>query len=435
MQYEQGSLRRFAVGVSCLAAWLIVDAARPHSAWAQSAQAERAVIGEAEINANDVYVRSGDSLNHYTICKLKAGDHVTVVGERGEWYEILPPEGTFSLISGDYVDTADNQKGVVNGNNVRVRAGSLLNENKYTVQAMLTKGAEVTILGRNPDGFLRIKPPQGATVWINRTYAQLRSDGRPTPAVSAEGQPAPSDAGGAAPTAPAESKSADAPTSSPQPIGTPTPAASNAPKAIRTGDAEGWQNRLKELDAAAMREFGKPVAERQFDSLLAKYREAADQASNELIRQYAQRRIEEINTVVEAATAYHQLKKLDDIAENKRREYRGARAGIPEATPSSPSAIDAKGELRISALFPPGSVPQRYRLVDPSVAGGKTIGYVEIPLDSPIKAEDFLGRYVGVRALERRVQSGGVDPVPILIAGELIPLEPPTAAGAAEKGN
>src|SRR5512147_1454717 len=71
---------------------------------AQTGDEARKIIGEAEINANDVYVRSGDSLNHYTIIKLKAGDRVSVVSERGDWYEILPPEGTFSLISGDYVD-------------------------------------------------------------------------------------------------------------------------------------------------------------------------------------------------------------------------------------------------------------------------------------------------------------------------------------------
>ncbi|MDO8632629.1 MAG: hypothetical protein Q7R41_19270, partial [Phycisphaerales bacterium] len=179
----------------------------------------------------------------------------------------------------------------------------------------------------------------------------------------------------------------------------------------------------------------KLVPLRHLEQFVAKYREASEQADNEMVRQYARRRIEEIGTAVEATTAYHQLKKLDDIAETKRREYRASRAGIPEAMPTFPSGIDAKGELRVSALFPPGSTPQRYRLIDPSVAGGRTIGYVEIPPDSPIKAGDFLGRYVGVRALERRVQSGGVDPVPIYVTSELVLLEPPAAPGATEIGN
>ncbi|GAG00500.1 unnamed protein product, partial [marine sediment metagenome] len=73
--------------------------------------------GVGEVTGNDVYVRSGGSLNHYPVCKLKAGDRLTIVSGRGNWYEILPPEGVFSLISGEYVDTVDNKDGVVNGNN------------------------------------------------------------------------------------------------------------------------------------------------------------------------------------------------------------------------------------------------------------------------------------------------------------------------------
>ena len=148
-----------------------------------------------EINANDVYVRSGDSQNHYTVCKLSAGNRVTVVSERGEWLEILPPAGTFSLISGDYVDRVDDHSGVVNGTNVRVRAGSLISDDKYTVQAMLGKGDKVTIVGSNPDGFLRIEPPTGATLWVSRSFVskpgmenEPTTAGRPGGSASPENQ-------------------------------------------------------------------------------------------------------------------------------------------------------------------------------------------------------------------------------------------------------
>ena len=105
-----------------------------------SAQSEtRPVIAHGEVTAGDVYVRSGPSLNHSTICKLNAGHRIDIVSEELEWYEILPPEGTFSLISGDYVDRGEGQAGVVNGDNVRVRAGSLLHDNKYKVQTMRSK--------------------------------------------------------------------------------------------------------------------------------------------------------------------------------------------------------------------------------------------------------------------------------------------------------
>jgi uncharacterized protein YgiM (DUF1202 family) len=395
------------------------SAALPAAIYAQGEPASRPIIGEAEINANDVYVRSGDSLNHYTIIKLKAGDRVTVVGERGEWYEILPPEGSFSLVSGDYIDTTDDKTGIVNGANVRVRAGSLLNENKYTVQALLNKGAEVTILGRNPDGFLRIKPPPGATLWINKSFAQVTNDARPAGAASPDA---------VAPTVEPSNVASEVPIAEPgAAIAGPTAAKPNSkqtPSRTSTAASEAQHRKLSELDTALTKEFAKPVADRNFESFMAQYRTLIAEAGDEFIQQYAQRRLEELQTALEATSSIGHWKKIEEIAETKRREYRTARAGIPEAAPAGPS-IEAKGELRISALFPPGGTPERYRLVDPSTAGERTTAYVEIPAGSNIRVNDFLNKFVGVRALERRVQSGGVNPIPIYIADDLVLLEPP----------
>ena len=393
---------------------------------AQGDPAPRAIIGEAEINANDVYVRSGDSLNHYTIIKLKAGDRVTVVGERGEWYEILPPEGSFSLVSGDYIDTADDKKGVVNGANVRVRAGSVLNDNKYTVQVLLNKGAEVTILGKNPDGFLRIKSPPGATLWINKSFAQLSSDGRPAAPPNTDASPPAADPINAADGTPTPSSGTAL--ASPIPVkANPRPTASR----VSNPASEAQHRKLSELDVGLTKEFAKPAAERNFDSFISQYRAVAAEASDEFVQQYSQRRIEELQTALEAASSIGHWKKIDEIAETKRREYRTARAAIPEAAPAAPS-IEAKGELRISALFPPGGTPERYRLVDPSTAGERTIAYVEIPAGSNIRVNDFLNKFIGVRALERRVQTGGVNPIPIYIADDLVLLEPPDVQSSAQ---
>ncbi len=393
---------------------------------AQGDPAPRAIIGEAEINANDVYVRSGDSLNHYTIIKLKAGDRVTVVGERGEWYEILPPEGSFSLVSGDYIDTADEKKGIVNGANVRVRAGSVLNDNKYTVQVLLNKGAEVAILGKNPDGFLRIKSPPGATLWINKSFAQLASDSRPASPPSTDATPPATDSihpAGDAPTAPSGAIMA-----------TPIPGKANprpAPSQASNPASEAQHRKLSELDAGLAKEFAKPVAERNLDTFISQYRAVAADAGDEFVQQYTHRRIDELQTALEASSSISHWKKIDEIAETKRREYRTARAAIPESAPAAPS-IEAKGELRISALFPPGGTPERYRLVDPSTAGERTTAYVEIPAGSNIRVNDFLNKFIGVRALERRVQTGGVNPIPIYIADDLVLLEPPDVQPSAQ---
>ena len=56
--------------------------------------------------------------------------------------------------------------------------------------------------------------------------------------------------------------------------------------------------------------------------------------------------------------------------------------------------------------------------------GWTTIGYVEIPQGSTIDVAGFLGRYVGVVASAKRLQTGGVDPVPVYVARDLILLQP-----------
>ncbi len=380
------------------------------------AQSEpRPVTGEGEITANDVYVRSGESLNHYTIIKLKAGDRVSIVSERGEWYEILPPEGTFSLVSGDFIDTTDDQTGTINGDNVRVRAGSLLNDNKYTVQTLLTKGTSVAILGRNPDGFVRIKPPTGATLWINRSYVQLRGSGEAIPAApTTDGSPSQADA-----TPPAVASAA-------------AESAKKLSSQMSGSASTSWRRRIEEIDVAARAELAKPVLDRNFAPFVDRYQPIADQTEDDFARQYALARVEQVKNMSALTDAVEVVRKLDVQAETKRREFLADRSNIPEFVPTaSASGIEIQGELRVSALYPAGSAVRRYRLIDPAGESDRTIGYVEIPQDSGLAVEPFLGRYVGVRASAQRVQTGGVNPVPIYVAREFVLLEPPAKADAA----
>ena len=374
--------------------------------------------GVGEVTGNDVYVRSGGSLNHYPVCKLKAGDRVTIVSERGNWYEILPPEGVFSLISGEYVDTVDNKDGVVNGNNVRVRAGSLLNNNKYTVQTMLSKGAEVEIVGESPDGFLRIKPPKGATLWVTCDYVELvpdelikleRETGAPIEMKEAEPEGPDQVADKAAQDrAMAE---VEATPSSPLEVVPPTP----------------QRKELEQIDTVTRAELARPILERQLEPLAQRYRAIAEQDQDGFARRYARKRLEQISNMLALTNTIRRMRTLDERAESLRREHRSARAEMYEVMPPAPVGLDARGELRVSAAYPGGSTPRLYRLVDPGTPNGRTVGYVEVPSGSTLKVEDFLGRYVGVRASKKRLLTGGVDPVPIYVVSEIVPLASPAA--------
>lgn len=371
-----------------------------------------------EVAANDVYVRSGGSMNHYTICKLNAGDRVTVVGQNGKWYEILPPEGAFSLISGDYVDTADDKSGVVNGNNVRVRAGSLLNTHKYTVQRLLSKGAEVTILGRNADGFLRIAPPEGATLWISAEFLAPISYG--------------TIARGADETSVGPSSDDD---SSP-PGNSETDAGAGSKRLPSRGEARGHRGTmlaalpatrerrlLATIDAEVEVELAKPLLDRKIDPFVERYQVLVGQDEDAFAKRYALARVEQLNTMNEIAGTVRKVRTLGDRTDARRLEFLAERTERRQAEVPTPSGIDARGVLRVSALYPEGSLPRRYRLVDTSRSTERTIAYVDIPADAGMNINALLGRYVGVRASRKRLMAGGVNPIPVLVAMELVLLE------------
>jgi hypothetical protein len=411
---------------------------------------------QGEITHNDVYVRSGPSMNHYPICKLRAGDRVTIVAKLGEWLKILPPPGTFSLISGDYVDSFDNQSGTVNGDNVRVRAGSLLNDQKYTVQTMVSKGAGVKILGRNPDGFLKIEPPPSAAVWVHGSYVSYVPEGlllleaeadRPVvtgvgaadpsgasvyqkTAVDRGGKPGPALTGDPDGMVPGSRRGKASLASAPAAAGGTDPRegedALNPLSPLASVPETAQRNVLEDLDDQARAELRKPAAERDLESIINGYRPIAEQTEDELAKSYAEARIKQLTAMAEIVETLRKIRELGESTESKRREFMEERANADFVSlPVAHTGFDAQGQLRVSALYPPGSLPRRYRLIDPSTESGQTIGYVELPEGSPIEIDQFLGEYVGVRASEKRVQVGGVDPVPVFVARELVLLQPP----------
>lgn len=386
-----------------------------------------------EVTGNDVYVRSGPSANHYPVLKLSAGHRVTILGESGEWYEIQPPEGVFSFISGDYVDTADSKTGIVNGDNVRVRAGSTLSDFaslKYVVQTKLSKGAEVCILDRDPDGFLRIEPPSDVSVWVSRGLVAIL-----------DGSDAPT-AGGAASGMDAEHRK-DIPAEGPRPgaVGEAGDAAESAEEIIRPVPEEGAsilaslppspaRDELMEIDEAVRTELAKPVAKRRLEPLIERYREIAKRDTDTLAQQYARVRSQQLGYMNELVQSVVKLRTLNGEIDTQRRAFLEGRAKIRETLPPIPSALDAQGELRTSALYPSGSLPRRFRLVDTLDGRERTIGYVEIPEDSGIDVDAHIGQFVGVRASAKRLQTGGVNPVPIYIAAELVNLQPSADAAS-----
>jgi hypothetical protein len=130
----------------------------------------------AEIVGDDLYIRSGPGTNFYHCGKLNTGDKVKVVSRQFSWSCIVPPVGSFSWISMQYVkiDPADPSVGTVTGDNVRVYAGSDYVKPLYstTLQGKLNRGEKVKLLGEQMDDYYKIGPPSFAYLWVSTSFTR-----------------------------------------------------------------------------------------------------------------------------------------------------------------------------------------------------------------------------------------------------------------------
>ncbi|MBA7604626.1 hypothetical protein ES703_11752 [subsurface metagenome] len=130
----------------------------------------------AEITGDDLYVRSGPGTNYYHCGKLNKGDKVKVVDRQFSWSCIVPPAGSFSWISMQYVkiDPNDPAAGTVTGDSVRVYAGSDYVKPLYstTLQGKLNRGEKVKLLGEQMDDYYKIAPPPFAYLWVSTDFTK-----------------------------------------------------------------------------------------------------------------------------------------------------------------------------------------------------------------------------------------------------------------------
>ena len=130
----------------------------------------------AEITGDNVYVRSGPGTNFYDCSKLNKGEKVKVVGKIFSWARIVPPPGSFSWISMQYVsiDPENTTAGTVTGDRIRVYAGSDHVEplHSTTLQGKLDRGDKVKLLGEQMDDYYKIDPPSFAYLWVSINFTK-----------------------------------------------------------------------------------------------------------------------------------------------------------------------------------------------------------------------------------------------------------------------
>ncbi len=130
----------------------------------------------AKITEDNVNIRSGPGTNHYACGNVSKADNVKVVSTLFGWSRIVPPVGSFSWISKQYVkiDTANPGIGIVTGDNVRVWAGGkeLKPIHSTRQQTVLDVGEKVKLLGEELDDYYKITPPVGVYLWVSTKFTR-----------------------------------------------------------------------------------------------------------------------------------------------------------------------------------------------------------------------------------------------------------------------
>ncbi|MCK4660964.1 MAG: SH3 domain-containing protein [Phycisphaerae bacterium] len=391
-----------------------------------------------EITAKNLNVRSGPSTNYYVVTRLRAGDRVGVFGTEHGWLKIVPPSGCFSLIAEQYVDRGDGVNGVVNADNVYVRAGSELSSHNYAKQLKLKSGALIRIIGPADDDFLKIEPPEGAALWVSHQYiqrvagavfgAELADARQHDELADARHGDKPASSSGEPAVPLEEGLDVEVVQGEPMPGSSVAAADPQAQEQATEDDSvpvAEYRSRLEALDARLKEEMGKPLEQRDFSELLPGFRELSEQDVDGYTKSYAGVRVRQIEAARDMIEGVRKVRQLREEVRSTRKDALAERSNLRPLPVRIEAGFDIEGELHPSALYSSPVGPQRYRLIDPDFTPPRTLGYVEIPPDSGLDARDFLGRRVGVRARERILQTGDVDPISIYVAAELVVLDRP----------
>ena len=147
------------------------------------AHAEKTFPYTAHITTDDVYVRSGPGQSYYPTDKLKAGQEVEVYRhDPGGWYAVRPPEGSFTWVSGRFIDLTGDNLAVVTDDRVAARVGSRFSTIRDVIQVRLNKAEVVEVLETKQTGtgtqrqtWYKIAPPSGEFRWVFGKYVDAVS--------------------------------------------------------------------------------------------------------------------------------------------------------------------------------------------------------------------------------------------------------------------
>jgi uncharacterized protein YgiM (DUF1202 family) len=330
----------------------------------------------AEITADNVNVRSGPGTNYYRCGQINKGDTVKVVASKHSWSHIVPPPGSFSWISKQYIHIEADKPtvGIVTSDAVRVYAGSerLKPIHSTTVQLKLNRGDRVKLMGEEKNDYYKIVPPIGAYFWVSTQYT------RPVKPVGAV--PAPPE-----PQVEAKRVRAVVPTSIPL-------------------EAE----KLKEyytLEKRIQAERAKPMAQQNYAEIKEKLAAIAEIKESGKAARYSEFALKQIGRYELALSAAKEVRLQDAQLQKIQSRIDKTRARKMTQAPDL-GRFAVIGQLQTSSVYAPQAAPVHYRITDEkgrlkcyAVAAGSAL---EQDLGS------FVSRKVGlVGTIEPHVETSG----------------------------
>lgn len=325
----------------------------------------------AEVAADNVNIRSGPGTNYYSCGKLSKADRVKVVGSQFSWSRIVPPAGSFSWISMQYVsiDPDNPTVGIVTGDAVRIYAGSdkVKPIHSTTVQMKLSRSDKVELLGEQKGDYYKIVPPAGTYLWVSTEYTELLGSVGEFPLVVERPGEIEPDTGVAVPT-----------------------------------DIEA--EKLKEyyaLQKQVKAEQAEPMGKQDYTDIKKAFLELAGDKEAGKAGRYSALAIERIKRFELAGAVARELRLQDAQLQQVQQRIDKARARkLTEVQDLGRFVV--VGRLQASSIYGPETGLRHYRLIDDS---GKTICYA-LPSGSASKMD--LGRLI-----DRRVGLlGTIEPHP-----------------------
>ncbi len=326
-----------------------------------AAEVEETFPYVAEITDDNVNIRSGPGTNYYRCGKLNAGDRVKVVASKHSWSHIVPPAGSFSWISKQYVsiDPDNPGIGVVTGDAVRVYTGSDLLKpiHSTTVQLHLNKGDKVRLMGEEMGDYYKIAPPTGAYLWVLTQYTKLLGPVGEVPLI-VEPQAKPPEV---------------VPTSI----------------SVDSGKLKEYYALAEQIEA----ERAKPMAQQNYAKVKKALDELAGNKEAGKAARYSEFALKQVGRFELALAVDKEVRlqdsQLQDICERIEKSRAAELAQVPEL-----GGFTAVGQFQTSEIYGPEEELKHYRIIDDS---GQTVCYA-LPEGSASQVDlsKLVGRKVGL---------------------------------------